>query len=77
MADMSNFTKEEGHEALAIAVAVSLYRYNTAPYDRAKLLYDHFQGACANCPSSKTGTLDAITTKLQQSLNKDIQVYPV
>jgi NifU-like protein len=40
-------------------------------------VYIHFEGACANCPSSKTGTLDAITSKLRQSLDENIQVYPV
>lgn len=40
-------------------------------------VYIHFEGACANCPSSKTGTLDAITAKLHQSLDEDIRVYPV
>ena len=47
MADMSNFTKEEGHEALAMAMAVALYRFNTRPEKRARLLFDHFKGACA------------------------------
>jgi len=45
--------------------------------DSVTEVYIHFEGACANCPSSKTGTLDAITAKLQQSLEADIRVYPV
>ncbi len=45
--------------------------------DSATEVYIHFEGACANCPSSKTGTLDAITLKLRQILDENIQVYPV
>jgi len=40
-------------------------------------VYVHYTGACAGCPSAKTGTLDAINSKLRQGLDQDIVVYPV
>ena len=40
-------------------------------------IYIHYAGACAGCPSSKTGTLDVITQALQQNLDSQIRVYPV
>jgi NifU-like protein len=45
--------------------------------DSTTEVYIHFEGACAHCPSSTTGTLDAITLQLQQNLDPDIRVYPV
>jgi len=40
-------------------------------------VYVRYAGACATCPSAKTGTLEAISGKLKQRLSEDIEVYPV
>jgi NifU-like protein len=39
-------------------------------------VYIHFTGACANCPSSKTGTLDVVRSKLQ-TLDSKMEVFSV
>jgi NifU-like protein len=68
---------DEGVRNMLAADGGSLEVVDMKVEDSVTEIYIHFEGACANCPSSKTGTLDAITSKLQQSLDKDIQVYPV
>jgi NifU-like protein len=40
-------------------------------------IYIRYKGACAGCASSTTTTLFAITSELQDSINSDIQVFPV
>ena len=34
-----------------------------------------YQGACGTCPSSATGTLEAIKSILRDDFNPDIEVY--
>ena len=34
-------------DALVAATAMSLYKYNVSPIERATKLYDHFSGLCA------------------------------
>jgi NFU1 iron-sulfur cluster scaffold homolog, mitochondrial len=34
-----------------------------------------YQGACGTCPSSTTGTLEAIRSILREEVNQDIEVY--
>ena len=34
-------------DALIVATAISLYGYNVSPFIRAKKLWDHFGGECA------------------------------
>ena len=40
-------------------------------------IYINYTGACAGCPSGKTMTLDAITTTLQDLVDRDIRVHPL
>ena len=37
----------------------------------------HYQGACGDCPSSTTGTLQYIERLIQQQLHSDLKVKPV
>lgn len=39
------------------------------------ILMVKYQGACGTCPSSTTGTLEAIKSILRDELNPDIEVY--
>lgn len=39
------------------------------------ILLIQYQGACGSCPSSTTGTLDAIRGILQDEINPEIEVY--
>jgi Fe-S cluster biogenesis protein NfuA len=39
------------------------------------ILMVKYQGACGTCPSSATGTLEAIKSILRDELNPDIEVY--
>lgn len=42
------------------------------------ILFVRYQGACGSCPSSTTGTLEAIKNILQQKLeNQELEVYPI
>jgi NifU-like protein len=40
-------------------------------------IYLQYAGACASCPSSQTGTLSVIISKLQQELDENIRVHTV
>lgn len=42
-----NTMDERTTEHLVAAVAMSLYKYNVSPGERAEKLLDHFKGACA------------------------------
>jgi Fe-S cluster biogenesis protein NfuA len=39
------------------------------------ILMVKYQGACGTCPSSTTGTLEAIKSILRDELNPEIEVY--
>jgi hypothetical protein len=39
---------EPVYEPIAVAIALALYGYNVAPAERAKKIYDHFKGECAD-----------------------------
>lgn len=38
---------KRNYSPIEVAVALSLYAFNSHPYDRAQKLYDHFAGDCA------------------------------
>ncbi len=40
-------------------------------------IYIHYMGTCANCPSSQTATLDAVTSTLREQLDSNIVVRTV
>ena len=40
-------------------------------------IYISYTGACASCPSGKTMTLEAITSTLQDLVDRDIRVHPL
>ena len=42
---------------------------------KEKILMVQYQGACGTCPSSSTGTLDAIRGILQEEFDPEIEVY--
>jgi NFU1 iron-sulfur cluster scaffold homolog, mitochondrial len=44
---------------------------------KENILVIKYQGACGTCPSSTTGTLDAIRNILRNEYSEDIEVYPI
>jgi hypothetical protein len=47
---MERTSETATYEPIVVAIALALYGFNVSPVQRAKRLYDHFEGECAELP---------------------------